>query len=55
MKMAGNRARQAKAEPRAEQVNRTAPASTQPMRKKTGIERAERLLLYHLLNDGMLI
>ena len=30
------------------------PQNTVPISKKTGTERAERLLLYHLLNDGEL-
>ena len=30
------------------------PQHTVPIRKKTGTERAERLLLFHLLNDGEL-
>ena len=52
MKVAGNRARQAKADPvRAAGV---VSAAISPRQKKTGTERAERLLLYHLLNDGSL-
>ena len=51
MKVAGNRARQAKSAP--VRVGNEI-ATTSPRRKKTGTERAERLLLYHLLNDGSL-
>ena len=54
MKMAGNRARQAKAEPVDFANNGNITEKTVPKRKKTGTERAERLLLYHLLNDGSL-
>lgn len=52
MKVAGNRARQAKAEPTRLGSER---GTTSPRKNKTGrTERAERLLLYHLLNDGSL-
>ena len=56
MKTAGNRARQAKAEPEPVYVGgaTATPTTAPPSRKKTGIERAERLLLYHLLHDGAL-
>jgi len=52
MKVAGNRAKQAKADP----VRKDAGISVKAIapRNKTGTERAERLLLYHLLNDGSL-
>ena len=51
MKMAGNRAKQAKITPKRE-VNFDKVNTPNP--KNTEIERAERLLLHHLLNDGML-
>ncbi len=54
MKLAGSRAKQAKAEPTPRYINEVTPSATSPVRKKTGIERAERLLLYHLLHDGTL-
>jgi DNA primase len=54
MKMAGNRARQAKAEPVDFANGGNITEKVVPKRSKTGIERAERLLLYHLLNDGSL-
>jgi len=51
MKLVGNRAKQTKSTPVIfKDTNQTA----QQQRKKTGIERAERLLLFHLLNDGLL-
>ena len=52
--MAGNRARQAKAEPVDFSSSGNITEKAVPKRNKTGIERAERLLLYHLLNDGSL-
>ena len=52
IKMAGNQAKRAKADPMPEETMR--PQHSTPARKKTGTERAERLLLYHLLNDGAL-
>ncbi|HJF30172.1 MAG TPA: DNA primase [Sporosarcina psychrophila] len=52
IKMAGHQAKKAKMEPKYEEALR--PQHAVPMRKKTGTERAERLLLYHLLSDGEL-
>ncbi|WP_342511299.1 DNA primase [Sporosarcina sp. FSL K6-1522] len=52
MKMAGQRAKQAKAEPLQERPVQTAVMI--PDKKRTGTERAERLLLCHLMNDGAL-
>ncbi len=52
IKMAGHQAKRAKAEPIHEGAIRT--QNVLPAGKKTGTERAERLLLYHLLNDGVL-
>ena len=54
MKMAGNRARQAKVEPVDFADGGNITEKTVPKRNNTGTERAERLLLYHLLNDGSL-
>lgn len=52
IKMAGHQAKKAKVEPKHGEALR--PQNTVPIRKKTGTERAERLLLYHLLSDGEL-
>jgi len=52
IKMAGHQAKKAKAEPKRGETIR--PQPTAPIRKKTGTERAERLLLFHLLSDGEL-
>jgi DNA primase len=52
IKMAGHQAQKAKLEPKHEEALR--PQNAVPIRKKTGTERAERLLLYHLLSDGEL-
>ncbi len=52
MKIAGNQARQAKTE--SPQEGEFIAPTPIPKRKKTGTERAERLLLCHLLNDGAL-
>ena len=49
IKMAGNQAKRAKTEPQDKEL--VQPQNTIPIRKKTGTERAERLLLYHLLSD----
>lgn len=51
IKMAGHQAKKAKVEPHGEAIR---PQNTVPIRKKTGAERAERLLLCHLLSDGEL-
>ncbi|MFC5591032.1 DNA primase [Sporosarcina soli] len=55
IKMAGQQSQKTKADlvDTEEQV-RPYPNQTAPSRKMTGTERAERLLLYHLLNDGAL-
>ncbi len=52
LKMAGHQAKRAKVEPKHGET--ILPQNVVPIRKKTGTERAERLLLYHLLNDGAL-
>ncbi|MBE1553725.1 DNA primase [Sporosarcina limicola] len=52
IKMAGQQAKRAKAAPL--QEGSFYPLNTGVPRKKTGAERAERLLLYHLMNDGAL-
>ncbi|MDS9471039.1 DNA primase [Sporosarcina pasteurii] len=55
IKMAGNRARQAKADSMSPAVVENKSTTPVPKaRQKTGTERAERLLLHHLLNDGSL-
>ncbi|AOV07878.1 DNA primase [Sporosarcina ureilytica] len=54
IKMAGNRARQAKADSMSPTVESRNMPSVPKTRQKTGTERAERLLLHHLLNDGSL-
>ncbi|MHA6259467.1 DNA primase [Sporosarcina sp. CAU 1771] len=51
IKMAGKQAKQVKTQPA--QVEK-ALSVMPPKRKVTGTERAERLLLFHLLNDGSL-
>lgn len=52
IKMAGHQAKKAKVEPKHGET--MLPQPTVPIRKKTGTERAERLLLFHLLSDGEL-
>jgi DNA primase len=52
LKMAGHQAKRAKVEPKHGET--ILPQNAVPIRKKTGTERAERLLLHHLLNDGAL-
>ncbi len=52
MKIAGNQARQVKNEPSREGERMAMPAI--PQREKLEIDRAERLLLCHLVNDGSL-
>lgn len=54
MKMAGNRARQSKDDTMAPAVEETVQPVVAKRRQQTGIERAERILLHHLLNDGAL-
>lgn len=54
MKMAGNRARQSKNESMAPAVDEQPQPIAPKRRQQTGIERAERVLLHHLLNDGTL-
>lgn len=56
LKVAGNQSKQAKLEREPNYPNEfmPPPITSSPARKKTGIERAERLLLYHLLHDGAL-
>ncbi|MER2088461.1 MAG: DNA primase [Sporosarcina sp.] len=52
IKMAGHQAKREKIEPDREEPVRS--GNTVPIQKQTVTERAERLLLYHLLNDGAL-
>ncbi len=54
MKIAGNRARQAKENHTSPATKETTPAPVLQKKAQTGTERAERILLHHLLNDGAL-
>ena len=55
MKMAGKQSQKTKTDfVEVEEQVRSNHNHITPERKKTGTERAERLLLYHLLNDGAL-
>lgn len=54
MKVAGNRARQAKDNSTLPAIEQAAPRPLPQKKSKSGVERAEQILLHHLLNDGAL-